>query len=171
MPACLAASGKRQVILGVSVSAAAPSALASLASAQLRTAGPPAIHSASRSAARFVSGLRPASKSGRSAAAEAPPVLPPAPPLPPPPPLGSAFTASLVASLLVTLAAPLCLWSARLSEVLDEHDSTRDRAARPSPPLRPTAPRRSLRSALVTTAFTGVEVRSSLTFQDRPEEP
>lgn len=171
MPAVLASSRACQVIAFSMGSAAAPAALASLASCQLRTAGPPASHSASRFAARFVSGLRPASDRGRFAASLAPPLLPPAPPLPPPPPLGSSLIASLVASLLVPLASPLCLWSARHADVLDEHDSRRDRAARPSPPLRPIAPRLSLRSALVTTAFAGGEVRSSLDLRARLEVP
>lgn len=167
----VASSGSRQVTAFVSRSAAAPPALASLASCQLRTAGPPASRSVSRYAAHFASGLRPPPDRGRFAASLAPPLLPPAPPLPPPPPLGSSLIASLVASLLVPLASPLCLWSSRRADVLDEHDSPRSRAARPSPPLRPIAPRLSLRSALVTTAFAGVEVRSSLDLRARLEVP
>lgn len=152
-------------------SAAAPATLASLASSRLRTTGPAAIRSASRFAARFSSGLRPARHRGRFAAQLAPPLLPPAPPLPPPPPLGSALIASLLASLVAPLASPLCLWSARRAQCVSVHVEDYDRAARPSPPLRPAAPRHSLRSALVTTAFAGGEVRSPLAFPARLEGP
>lgn len=111
MPLRLASSGDRRVLATASSSAAAPATLAPLASSPLRTAGPPASHSASRYAARLASGLRPPLHRGRFAAWQAPPMLPPAPPLPPPPPLGSSLIASLLASLVVPLASPLSLWS------------------------------------------------------------
>lgn len=148
MPAGIASSGSRRVLAIVSHSAAAPAALAPLASSPLRTAGPPASHSASRYAARLASGLRPPLHRGRFAAWQAPPMLPPAPPLPPPPPLGSSLIASLLASLVVPLASPLSLWSSRPAHLFFVHVSPLARVAAVSPPLRPLARR-------LATAFPG----------------
>jgi len=107
----LASSGSRQVTAFVSRSAAAPPALASLASCQAphrwslrRSLGQP-LRGTPRARLRlplFPRRLRRVSGSARAASG---------PPLPPPPPLGSPLIAAFGRSSLSPLGSPLSLWS------------------------------------------------------------